>query len=309
MRILVADSLREFVEAESIPDDIEVEYFVGSELPAGDYVALMPDITRRVSRDHLASLPALRIIANYGAGYDAIDLEAARERGVQVTNTPGVLTSATAELTWALILAAARRVGEGERLLRAGEWKGWQPTHMRGLSLDGKVLGIVGAGRIGQAVGDKAAAFGMSVLYWSLKRAPEWESSTGARYLTLRDLLEQADVVTVHLPLTDQTRHLIGERELALMKRSAILVNTARGPIIDEEALIAALEARTIRAAALDVYEHEPAVPERLRALDNAVLLPHLGSATMEARLRMWQTAWRNLLAGVRGETPPNPVP
>ena len=298
MRVLLADSVREFAEAEVIPGDLQIEYFTGHDVPAGDYAAIMPDITRRITAATMATLSDLRVIANYGAGYDNIDVAAARARGIPVTNTPGVLTSATAELTWALILAAARRVGEGERLVRRGAWQGWQPTHMRGMSLDGKVLGIVGAGRIGQEVARRAPAFGMEVITWN-------RASTRA---DLDTLLSVADVVSIHLSLNAETRHLIGAAELERMKGTAILVNTARGSIVDEAALIEALEAQRIRAAALDVYEHEPRIPEKLMRLENVVLLPHLGSATEEARLAMWKMAWANLLAGLRGQPLANRV-
>jgi glyoxylate reductase len=307
-RVLIADSLEEFLREEQLPPGLETELYSGAAPPAGDFVGLIPDITRPVTAADLERLPELRIIANYGAGYDNIDLEAARARGVVVTNTPNVLTDATAELTWALMLAVSRRLGEGERLLRTGGWEGWQPTHMRGTGLSGKTLGIVGAGRIGQEVGQRALAFGMRVIYTSRSREEDWERQIRARRVQLDELLANADVITLHVPLTDETRHLIGERELRLMKPSAILVNTSRGPVVDEAALVSALEEGVLRGAGLDVYEDEPDVPVKLVRMENVVLLPHIGSATEEARLAMWQTSWRNLLAGVRGEPPPNPV-
>src|SRR5262245_53189818 len=199
IRVLVADSLQRFLATERIPPDIMVEFFGAGGIPAGDHIAIIPDITRRVSDEHIAGLPSLRIIANYGVGYDNIDLAAAAARGVPVTNTPGVLTSATAELTWALILATTRRLGEGERLVRAGKWEGWQPTHMLGQGLDGKLLGIIGAGRIGRAVGSKAAAFGMRVAYWNRVRHLEWERATGADWLRLEEVLARSDAVTIHV--------------------------------------------------------------------------------------------------------------
>lgn len=307
MRILIADSLLEYAAQEKTPAGLEVEYF-GDSIPGGDYVGIMPDITRRVARADIDSLPHLRIIANYGAGYDNIDVRAALDRGIVVSNTPDVLTGATAELTWALILAAARRLGEGERLVRAGAWRGWQPTHMRGMSLDGKQLGIIGAGRIGQEVGRRASAFGMRVVYYSRHPAWEWEIELGARRMELDALLGSSEVVSIHVSLNNESRGLIGARELAAMRPTSILVNTSRGAIVDEKALIDALKQRRIRAAALDVYEREPQIPEALLSLENAVLLPHLGSATEEARHAMWDTAWRNLVAGLRGEPVPNPV-
>ena len=308
MRVLISDSLERFLVEEEVPGELHVDLFGASHLPAGDYVAIMPDITRRVTGTHIDALPALRVIANYGVGYDNIDLVAAARRGVPVTNTPGVLTAATAELTWALILATTRRVGEGERQLRAGKWQGWQPTHMLGQGLDGKVLGIVGAGRIGREVGRRAAAFGMTVCYSNRSRHEDWEKHVGAAWLPLDEVLALSDVVTVHVAWTADTNRLIDARELGLMKPSALLINTARGAIVDQAALIQVLQDGGIRGAGLDVYEHEPIVPAELTTLENVVLLPHLGSATEEARTAMWKLAWQNLLAGVRGEPLLNPV-
>lgn len=307
-RILVADSLASFLSTEQLPDGLETELFADGEMPSGDYVGIVPDITRKIGRQQLEQLPALRIIANYGVGYDNIDAGAARQRGVLVTNTPGVLTRATAELTWALILAVSRRLGEGERELRAGQWQGWRPTHMLGSGLDGKTLGIIGPGRIGRDVARRASAFGMRVVYWGRTSSEEIERESDARWLPLDDLLRNADVISLHVALTPDTRSLIGAAQLALMKSTAILVNTARGPVIDEAALIDTLTRGRIRGAGLDVYTHEPHVPEALIALGNVVLLPHLGSATEEARLAMWQTAWQNLLCGIAGQPVPNPV-
>jgi glyoxylate reductase len=308
MRVLIADSLARFVEEERIPDDIAVELFGQASIPPGDYVGLVPDITRRVTERDIARLPELRVIANYGVGYDNIDLRAAAERGIPVSNTPGVLTAATAELTWALILAVTRRIGEGERLVRARGWQGWQPTHMLGRGLDGKVLGIIGAGRIGREVGNKASAFGMRVVYSNRTRHEEWERQLGAQWLPLEELLARADVVTVHLAWTSTTSGLIGAAQLERMKRAALLINTARGSIVDQSALTAALCTGALRGAGLDVYEHEPDVPPELLELENVVLLPHLGSATEEARRAMWELAWQNLLAGVRGAPLLNPI-
>lgn len=307
-RVLISDSLAQFLATEQVPHDVETALYAEGTQPSGDFSGLLPDITRKVGRAELEQLPGLRIIANYGVGYDNIDVTAARERGILVTNTPGVLTRATAELTWALILAVTRRIGEGERELRAGKWQGWRPTHMLGAGLDGKTLGIIGAGRIGRDVARRAAAFGMDVVYWGRTANTEIEQESNARLLPLDEVLRQSDVVSVHVALTAETRSLIGSAELALMKRSAVLVNTARGPVVDEAALIETLKARSIRGAGLDVYTHEPHVPQALIELENVVLLPHLGSATEEARLAMWQTAWKNLLAGISGQQVANPV-
>ena len=308
MRVLIADSLARFVNAERIPADLAVDLFGPASIPAGDFVGLVPDITRRVTARDIAGLPALRVIANYGVGYDNIDLGAAAERGIPVSNTPGVLTAATAELTWALILAVTRRIGEGERLVRGRSWQGWQPTHMLGRGLDGKVLGIVGAGRIGREVGNKATVFGMRVVYSNRTRQEAWERALGAEWVPLEELLARADVVTLHLAWTSGTNRVIGAAQLEGMKHDALLINTARGAILDQNALTASLRAGALRGAGLDVYEHEPDVPPDLLELENVVLLPHLGSATEEARRAMWDLAWQNLLAGVRGAPLLNPV-
>jgi len=305
--VLVARSLESFLGEEAVPDDVRPTLFDGAP-PAGEWLGIVPTVADPIDADTISAMPRLRVIANFGVGYDNIDVAAARAAGVAVGNTPGVLTGATAELTWALILAAARRVGEGERLARSGEWTGWTPTQLLGLSLDGATLGIVGAGRIGQEVARRAPAFGMRVVYTSRAPRAELEQATGARRVPLDTLLAEADVVSIHVALNRTTRHLIDAAALRRMKPGAILINTARGPIADEHALIDALREGRLRAAGLDVYEHEPEIPAALRDLPNAVLLPHLGSATEHARRGMWRLAWQNLLAGVRGETLPNPV-
>lgn len=308
-RVLIAEPLAAFLERTEVPPDIVPELLPDdAPIPTGDYVGILPLLRRRLGPAEMDRLPRLKVIANYAVGYDNIDVEAAAARGIAVGNTPGVLTVATAELTWALILAAARRVGEGERMVRAGEWTGWTPTQLMGMGLDGKVLGIVGAGRIGREVAARAAAFGMSVIYWSRTRLHEWEAATGAGWRELDRLLAEADVVSLHVPHSASTDRLIDARALARMKPTAVLVNTARGRVVDEAALIEALESGRIRAAGLDVYEAEPHVPERLRRLSNVVLLPHLGSATEEARLGMWQLAFENLVLGVRGQPLRTPV-
>jgi glyoxylate reductase len=250
----------------------------------------------------------LRVIANMAVGYDNIDVEAASERGVVVTNTPGVLDETTADVAFMLILAAARRLGEGERLLRAGKWEWWGPKQLRGLDVWGKRLGVVGLGRIGQAVARRARGFGMEILYHNRSRKEDAEKELGARYLDLDDLLRESDFVSIHTPLTDETRHLIGERELGLMRETAVLVNTSRGPVVDEAALADALEDGRIFAAGLDVYEEEPKVHPKLLELENVVLAPHIGSATIETRDRMATLAAENLRAVLGGEEPKTPV-
>jgi glyoxylate reductase len=250
----------------------------------------------------------LRVIANMAVGYDNVDVAAAGERGVVVTNTPGVLDETTADVAFMLLLAAARRLGEGERLLRAGRWEWWGPKQLMGRDVWGKQLGIVGFGRIGQSVARRAKGFGMQILYHNRSRKVEAEQELGARYLELDELLETADFVSIHTPLTDETSHLIGATELARMKPESVLVNTSRGPVVDEAALADALAEGRIFAAGLDVYEEEPTVHPKLMELENVVLAPHIGSASVETRDRMAVLAAENLAAVLRGEQPENPV-
>jgi glyoxylate reductase len=263
-------------------------------------------LTERIDAELLAAAPRLRAVANCAVGYDNIDVAAAAARGIVVTNTPDVLTETSADLAWALLLAAARRVVEGDRLVRSGVWPGWSPDLLLGTDVHGATLGIVGLGRIGAAVARRARGFGMRVLYTQrhrLRRPP-----AGARFTPLPRLLAQADFVSLHVPLTAATRHLIGARELTRMKRTAILVNTSRGPVVDERALVRALASGRIAAAGLDVYEREPETPAALRALPNVVLTPHIASATTETRRRMAILAAMNLAAALAGREPPNRV-
>jgi len=248
---------------------------------------------------------SLKIVANVAVGFDNLDVQYARSRDIVVTNTPGVLTDATADLTFALILAITRRLGEGERLVRAGRWRGFAFDFMLGASLAGKQLGIVGAGRIGRAVADRARAFGMRIAVTS-RRPVDWPDTEP---MGLDQLLATSDVVSLHVPLTPDTRHLIDQRALARMKRSAYLVNTTRGPVVDEAALAWALRERMISGAALDVYEKEPEVLPELLGLENVVLSPHLGSATRETRQAMADLAVRNVLAVLAGQPPLTPIP
>jgi glyoxylate reductase len=261
----------------------------------------------RVDDDLVAEAPRLRAVANYAVGFNNLDLPALTRRGILATNTPGVLTEATADLTFALMLAAARRLAEGDRLIRAGQWKGWHPRFMLGNDVHGKVLGIVGFGRIGQAVARRALGFRMAVLYAARRRAdPLVEAELKAQCVPLEELLRKADYVSIHVPLNDETRHLIGESQLRLMKKDAYLVNTARGAIVDEPALARALREGWIAGAGLDVYENEPHVHPELLACESAVLAPHVGSATVSARAGMAESAARNLIAALQRERPPN---
>lgn len=259
-------------------------------------------LTDRVDGELLGRCPRLQIVANYAVGFDNFDLPAATARGVLLTNTPDVLTEATADFTWALLLAISRRLVEGDRLLRTGGFTGWAPTFHLGRELAGKTLGLYGLGRIGQAVARRAAGFGLRILYHSRRdlRLP------GLTYVAFPELLREADFLSLHAPLTPDARHRFGGAEFRAMKRSAYLVNTARGGLVDEAALAEALQTGEIAGAALDVYEAEPLVTPGLLALPNVVLAPHLGSATLETRAAMAERAVENLLAGLNGKRPPD---
>jgi len=248
-----------------------------------------------------------RVFANYAVGYNNIDVEAATRRGILVTNTPDVLTETTADLAWALLMAAARRIVESDRFLRSGRWEGWGPMQFPGQDVHGAVLGIVGAGRIGLAVARRAAGFRMRLLYTDPEPRPDMEA-LGARRVELPELLSESDFVSLHAPLTPATRHLIGRSELARMKPTACLVNTARGPLIDETALVEALREGRIAAAGLDVYEHEPRLTPGLTSLDNVVCTCHIGSATRATRTRMAVMAAENVVAALEGRLPPHAV-
>jgi len=271
--------------------------------------ALLATLRERIDRDVLeAAGPALRVVANCAVGFDNIDVPACTARGVRVTNTPDVLTDATADLAWALVLAAARRVVEGDQLVRSGRWAGWEPLQLLGLELTGATLGVIGAGRIGAAVARRSLGFRMRVFYCDVRPNPQLEAEVGAQQCELERLLRASDVVSLHVPLTMQNVHLIGAAQLAQMKPTAVLVNTSRGPVIDEAALVDALRTGRIAAAGLDVYENEPRLAPGLAELPNVVLLPHLGSATTETRRRMAAMAAENVVAVLAGRPPPNPV-
>lgn len=276
------------------------------------YDAVLPTVSDRLPADLFAGggLRA-KILGNYGVGYNHIDVAAAKAADIVVTNTPGVLTDCTADIAMTLLLAVARRAGEGERQVRAGEWSGWRPTHMIGGKVTGKTLGIIGFGRIGKAMAKRCHfGFDMDIVFYNRSRIDPAEASRyGARQLdTVEDVLKVADFVSLHCPGGGENRHLINAERLALMKKGAYLVNTARGDVIDEPALIAALENGVIRGAGLDVFEAEPNVPERLRGLENVVLLPHLGSATEETRVAMGMKVVDNITAFFDGREPPDRV-
>jgi lactate dehydrogenase-like 2-hydroxyacid dehydrogenase len=269
--------------------------------------AIVPAVTDRITADVLGSEPRrLRIVANFGAGTDNIDLDAARQFGIVVTNTPGALTEDTTDIAMYLILAAMRRAGAAERELREGRWTGWRPTHVFGESLAGKTLGIVGYGRIGRAVARRARAFGMRVIY--VTRSATADDPDARRAPSLEALLAESDVVSLHAPATPETTGMMDARRLALMRPSAVLVNTARGSLVDEQALADALVERRIAAAGLDVFESEPAVHPALLMLENVVLLPHIGSAARETREAMGGMVLESLIAFFEGREVPNRV-
>lgn len=271
--------------------------------------ALLCTINERVDAEILDSCPGLKVVANFGVGYNHVDIAAASARKIPVTNTPDVLTDATADLAFALLLAAARRLGEGERLVRTGAWKGWEPMQLLGADVSGATLGIIGFGRIGRAVACRARGFGMKLIYWN--RTPltqAQESETEATRAEFEDLLRQSDFVSLHAAYSAETHHLIGKPQLELMKPSAFLINASRGAVVDEAALVEVLQRRRIAGAALDVYEQEPHLMPGLSQLDNVLLAPHLGSATIGTRTRMGMIAVDNLLAACLGQRPPNCV-
>jgi len=294
-----------------LQDVCETDVFGAGDLPYDELVAkvsgkqaLLSVVTDTVDRAVFEAGRDLKIVSTIAVGYNNIDVVAAREHGVIVTNTPDVLTEAAADLTWALILGMTRRIVEGDRLVRRGAWKGFALDFMLGTDLRDKQLGIIGFGRIGQAVAAKAATFGMRVAFSSRTA----RSAEGAEGMPLDRLLSTSDVISLHCPLTSDTRHLINQTTLARMKRSAYLVNASRGPVVDEAALVWALENRLIAGAALDVYEREPEIHKGLSALENVVLSPHLGSSTIETRTTMIQLAADNVIDVLSGRAPKTPI-
>jgi glyoxylate reductase len=266
-------------------------------------------LTDPIDTEVIAAARKLRVISTYAVGYDNVDVAAATARGILVCNTPGVLTETTADLAWALIMAAARRISEADRYLRAGRWQSWSPQLLLGQDVFGATLGIVGFGRIGQAVARRAQGFGMRLLYTDTAPKPDPERDVGARFVPLSDLLEESDFVSLHIPLTEQTRRLIAAPQLAMMKPTAALINTSRGAVVDQRALADALRDGRIFAAGLDVFDSEPiSHDDPLLDLDNVVLLPHIGSASVATRTRMATMAAADLLAGLAGERPKNLV-
>ena len=265
-------------------------------------------LTDTIDKDVISSLPNLKMIANYAVGVNNVDVEMATQKKIPVSNTPGVLTDTTAELAWALVFSVARRIVESDSFCRKGKFAGWGPMLMLGQDISKKTLGIIGAGRIGSAMALKSKGFDINVLYVNPEHNSVLESELDAQKTDLSTLLSKSDIVSLHVPLTDETYHLIGEKELESMKENAILVNTSRGPVVDENALIKALENNQIFGAGLDVYEKEPTIPKGLKKLDNVIILPHIGSATKDTRSKMAEMAAENMLQGLNGEKPSNCV-
>lgn len=294
----------------------EIEIFPYDRIPTKDEIieglkgkeGLLCLLTDPIDRDVVFSESNLKMIASYAVGYDNIDIKAATKRNIPVSNTPGVLTDATAEMAWSLLFSVARHIVEADIFTRGGKFKGWGPMLMLGQDVTNKTLGIIGAGRIGTAFALKSKGFNMKVLYAGRKTNETLEQELMAKKTDIPDIFKKSDFVSVHIPLTKETYHLIGEKELKMMKKTAILINTSRGPIIDEKALAKALKEKWIFGAGLDVYEHEPKVSEELKKLDNVVLQPHSASATFESRTKMAIMAAENMIAGLNGEIPPNCV-
>lgn len=307
-RVLVAAELKNLLDP-ALLSGLDVTWLVSTEpTPKGDWVAIVPLLSRWIGGTEFKNLSNLRIVANVAVGYNNVDLVAAEMRKVLVTNTPDVLTDATADLTWALILAASRRLVEGVELIRSGQWAGWHPEQLLGVELRGRTLGLLGAGRIGQAVGRRAPPFGLRIVYSSRTPKLEFEKETGARRVDTTRLLEESDILSLHVPSTPETKGVINAETLRRMKPGAILINTSRGDLVREEALAIALEEGRLGAAGLDVYTEEPAIHPRLLAAPRAVLLPHIGSATDETRRRMAAVAIANVQAVLHGKPPLTPV-
>ncbi|MGA1847835.1 MAG: 2-hydroxyacid dehydrogenase [Thermoplasmatota archaeon] len=314
-RILVTRSLpREPVEALRQFADLDIwesdEPMPREELlkRAVDKDGLLVLLSDRIDRELMDLCPNLKVIGNYAVGFDNIDVRYATEKGIPVINTPGVLTDATADLAFALILSSARRISEGDRLIRSGRFRSWGPKLMLGKDVEGATLGVVGAGKIGRAVLERGRGFRMKLLYNSRTRKREIEEELGAEYADLHDLLAGSDYVSLNCPLTEETHHLIGEKELSVMKDDAVLINTARGPVVDEKALYEALRKGDIAAAGLDVFENEPEVYPPLMELENVTMVPHVGSATHTTRKKMGFLVVNGMLDILNRRIPPNLV-
>ncbi|MBN1407864.1 MAG: D-glycerate dehydrogenase [Calditrichaceae bacterium] len=266
--------------------------------------AVIPMLSEQIDREVIDQAANLKVIANYAVGYNNIDVDYARSKHIYVTNTPDVLTEATADLTWALMLSAAKRIPESDQYVRQGKFKGWEPLLMLGDDVSGKTLGIIGAGRIGQAVGQRAIGFNMNILYHSPSKKKSFEKKTGAQKSGFEELLKTSDFISIHCPLTEKTRHLISSKNIFKIKRGAFLINTSRGAVVEESALVMALANGHLAGAGLDVYEFEPEIHPKLFSLQNVVLLPHIGSATKETRSAMARIAANNVKAVLSGNKP-----
>jgi lactate dehydrogenase-like 2-hydroxyacid dehydrogenase len=299
---------------ELLKKDYEIEVFPHDRIPTKEEIinglkgkdGLLCLLSDPIDEDIIKSEPKLKMIANYAVGFDNIDVKAATERKIPVSNTPGVLTDTTAEMAWAQLFSVSRRIVEGDKFTRAGKFIGWGPLLMLGQDISNKTLGVIGTGRIGTAFALKSKGFEMNVLYVDERVNKTLESKLGARKVELVEVLKKSDFISIHVPLTDDTYHLISEGELKIMKNNAVLINTSRGPVVDEKALVKALKEKWIFGAGLDVYEHEPEVSKELQKLDNVILQPHSASATSETRSKMATIAAENMIAGLKGEVPPN---
>ena len=275
---------------------------------ASDSDALLSLLTDTIDSEVIDNLPNCKIISNYAVGFNNIDVDYAFSKNIIITNTPDILTDATADIAIALTLACSRRILEGDNLVRNNQFKGWKPKLLLGIELRGKKFGIIGAGRIGQATAKRAKAFGCEILYYNRTIKKEFETETNAKRVELDQLMKESDIISVHLPLNEDTKNLIDQEKINLMKDTAVFINTARGEIIDEKALIKSLKLKRIFAAGFDVYKNEPKIDQELFELENVVLLPHIGSATFDARNRMAELAVNNIIKVLNGEAPITPV-
>ncbi len=273
-----------------------------------DVTAIIPMLSDKIDKKVLSKFPNLKIIANYAVGYNNIDLEEAKKRQIIVTNTPNILTDATADLAMGLAIAASRNFGIGERIVREGKFTGWSPKMLLGPQLKGSVFGIIGAGRIGQATAERASAFGAKIIYFSKTKKPEFEAKLSAKKVSLKKLLSSSDFISIHVPLTEKTYHMLNSENMQLLKKGVVIINTARGEIVDEKVLIKLLKNGTVFSAGLDVYEKEPKVKKAFLKLENVVLLPHLGTATFETRSAMAKLAAENVINVLKGKAPLTPV-
>jgi glyoxylate reductase len=307
-RVLIAAELKTLLPDPPLPGYEIIWLSTQDPTPTGDFVALVPLLSRAIGPEELDGLPDLKVLAQCAVGYDNIDLQAAEARGIPVTNTPEVLTESTADLAWALILAVARRMKEGQEMLATDSWTGWSPTQLLGLELNDAALGIVGAGRIGQAVARRGVGFGMRIFYSDVQAQPQLEESYAAEWRSLHQLLEESDVVSLHVPSNAETRGLFDYDTFSQMKPGSLFINTARGDLVDEPGLLRALDEGILGGAGLDVFSREPQVPRELVDHPRVVALPHIGSATVVTRRAMAELALKNAAAVLAGRTPLTPV-